>query len=221
MLMCSLFQDRQPRTAVGALGPRDAALYCLSGSFTARVLRKLLELVKFGDTVSYQQLAALAGNPKAARAVGGAMRSNPVSWPRVEGRPRRRIWGGPGPRDGSVSPRGRGRACDGAPAALVGLCPCHPCLARVIGKCPHRSTPFRVCQGPGHGEYGGGEPRLDNVASGHPSPHLGTRRTGRLVGVTRPGPRAAAGNKADGEAARVERRSRRRHGRGSRPSPCA
>lgn len=48
------------------------------GSFTARVLRKLLELVKFGDTVSYQQLAALAGNPKAARAVGGAMRSNPV-----------------------------------------------------------------------------------------------------------------------------------------------
>lgn len=29
--------------------------------------------------VSYQQLAALAGNPKAARAVGGAMRSNPVS----------------------------------------------------------------------------------------------------------------------------------------------
>ncbi|XP_041601186.1 methylated-DNA--protein-cysteine methyltransferase isoform X1 [Vulpes lagopus] len=47
------------------------------GSFTARVLQKLLELVKFGDTVSYQQLAALAGNPKAARAVGGAMRSNP------------------------------------------------------------------------------------------------------------------------------------------------
>ncbi|CAD7686614.1 unnamed protein product [Nyctereutes procyonoides] len=48
------------------------------GSFTARVLQKLLELVKFGDTVSYQQLAALAGSPKAARAVGGAMRSNPV-----------------------------------------------------------------------------------------------------------------------------------------------
>ncbi|XP_045665458.1 methylated-DNA--protein-cysteine methyltransferase isoform X2 [Ursus americanus] len=47
-------------------------------SFTAQVLWKLLEAVKFGDTVSYQQLAALAGNPKAARAVGGAMRSNPV-----------------------------------------------------------------------------------------------------------------------------------------------
>ncbi|XP_034519326.1 methylated-DNA--protein-cysteine methyltransferase isoform X2 [Ailuropoda melanoleuca] len=47
-------------------------------SFTAQVLWKLLEAVKFGDTVSYQQLAVLAGNPKAARAVGGAMRSNPV-----------------------------------------------------------------------------------------------------------------------------------------------
>lgn len=55
------------------------SVFCLSDSFTAQVLWKLLEAVKFGDTVSYQQLAALAGNPKAARAVGGAMRSNPVS----------------------------------------------------------------------------------------------------------------------------------------------
>ncbi|XP_069867578.1 methylated-DNA--protein-cysteine methyltransferase isoform X1 [Dipodomys merriami] len=47
-------------------------------SFTRRVLWKLLKVVKFGEMVSYQQLAALAGNPKAARAVGGAMRSNPV-----------------------------------------------------------------------------------------------------------------------------------------------
>ncbi|NP_001399632.1 methylated-DNA--protein-cysteine methyltransferase isoform 5 [Mus musculus] len=46
-------------------------------SFTRQVLWKLLKVVKFGETVSYQQLAALAGNPKAARAVGGAMRSNP------------------------------------------------------------------------------------------------------------------------------------------------
>nr|XP_020735010.1 methylated-DNA--protein-cysteine methyltransferase [Odocoileus virginianus texanus] len=46
-------------------------------SFTRQVLWKLLKLVKFGETVSYQQLAALAGNPRAARAVGGAMRSNP------------------------------------------------------------------------------------------------------------------------------------------------
>ncbi|KAF3828026.1 hypothetical protein GH733_001261 [Mirounga leonina] len=51
----------------------------IEDSFTAQVLWKLLEAVKFGDTVSYQQLAALAGNPRAARAVGRAMRSNPVS----------------------------------------------------------------------------------------------------------------------------------------------
>ncbi|OBS73786.1 hypothetical protein A6R68_15676 [Neotoma lepida] len=49
-----------------------------SDSFTRQVLWKLLKVVKFGEMVSYQQLAALAGNPKAARAVGGAMRSNPV-----------------------------------------------------------------------------------------------------------------------------------------------
>ncbi|XP_055464877.1 methylated-DNA--protein-cysteine methyltransferase [Psammomys obesus] len=47
-------------------------------SFTRQVLWKLLKVVKFGEMVSYQQLAALAGNPKAARAVGGAMRNNPV-----------------------------------------------------------------------------------------------------------------------------------------------
>ncbi|XP_019583809.2 methylated-DNA--protein-cysteine methyltransferase isoform X2 [Rhinolophus sinicus] len=47
-------------------------------SFTRQVLWKLLKVVKFGDVVSYQQLAALAGSPNAARAVGGAMRSNPV-----------------------------------------------------------------------------------------------------------------------------------------------
>uniref|UniRef100_A0A8I3ZZH5 Methylated-DNA--protein-cysteine methyltransferase n=1 Tax=Callithrix jacchus TaxID=9483 RepID=A0A8I3ZZH5_CALJA len=46
-------------------------------SFTRQVLWELLKAVKFGEVVSYQQLAALAGNPKAARAVGGAMRSNP------------------------------------------------------------------------------------------------------------------------------------------------
>nr|XP_012319634.1 methylated-DNA--protein-cysteine methyltransferase isoform X2 [Aotus nancymaae] len=46
-------------------------------SFTRQVLWELLKTVKFGEVVSYQQLAALAGNPKAARAVGGAMRNNP------------------------------------------------------------------------------------------------------------------------------------------------
>nr|XP_042712670.1 methylated-DNA--protein-cysteine methyltransferase isoform X2 [Chrysemys picta bellii] len=47
-------------------------------SFTRQVLWTLLRDVKFGEAVSYKQLADLAGNSKAARAVGGAMRSNPV-----------------------------------------------------------------------------------------------------------------------------------------------
>ncbi|XP_053165673.1 methylated-DNA--protein-cysteine methyltransferase [Hemicordylus capensis] len=47
-------------------------------SFTREVLWTLLRDVNFGEAVSYKQLADLAGNSKAARAVGGAMRSNPV-----------------------------------------------------------------------------------------------------------------------------------------------
>ncbi|KAK2516726.1 methylated-DNA--protein-cysteine methyltransferase [Columba livia] len=47
-------------------------------SFTKQVLWTLLRDVKFGEAVSYKQLADLAGNSKAARAVGGAMRSNPI-----------------------------------------------------------------------------------------------------------------------------------------------
>ncbi|XP_075791372.1 methylated-DNA--protein-cysteine methyltransferase isoform X4 [Pelodiscus sinensis] len=46
-------------------------------SFTRQVLWTLLRDVKFGEAVSYKQLADLAGNSNAARAVGGAMRSNP------------------------------------------------------------------------------------------------------------------------------------------------
>ncbi|NXG26717.1 MGMT methyltransferase, partial [Grallaria varia] len=47
-------------------------------SFTRQVLWTLLNDVKFGEAVSYKQLAHLAGNSRAARAVGGAMRSNPL-----------------------------------------------------------------------------------------------------------------------------------------------
>ncbi|XP_029788646.1 methylated-DNA--protein-cysteine methyltransferase isoform X3 [Suricata suricatta] len=47
-------------------------------SFTRQVLWKLLKVVRLGEVVSYQQLAALAGKPGAARAVGGAMRANPL-----------------------------------------------------------------------------------------------------------------------------------------------
>ncbi|NXO03159.1 MGMT methyltransferase, partial [Rhinopomastus cyanomelas] len=47
-------------------------------SFTSHVLWTLMRDVKFGEAVSYKQLADLAGNGRAARAVGGAMRSNPI-----------------------------------------------------------------------------------------------------------------------------------------------
>ncbi|XP_059803655.1 methylated-DNA--protein-cysteine methyltransferase isoform X1 [Hypanus sabinus] len=47
-------------------------------TFTCNVLTTLLNDVKFGEMISYKQLATLAGNSKAVRAVGGAMRSNPV-----------------------------------------------------------------------------------------------------------------------------------------------
>ncbi|TNN44441.1 Methylated-DNA--protein-cysteine methyltransferase [Liparis tanakae] len=47
-------------------------------AFRSRVLQVLLKHVKSGETVSYKRLAEMAGNPRAARAVGGAMRRNPV-----------------------------------------------------------------------------------------------------------------------------------------------
>eukprot|EP00076_Gallus_gallus_P042273 XP_025007811.1 methylated-DNA--protein-cysteine methyltransferase isoform X3 [Gallus gallus] len=50
-------------------------------SFTKEVLWTLLREVKFGEAISYQQLAERAGNSRAARAVGGAMRSNPARFP--------------------------------------------------------------------------------------------------------------------------------------------
>ncbi|XP_066549381.1 methylated-DNA--protein-cysteine methyltransferase isoform X2 [Amia ocellicauda] len=47
-------------------------------TFTSRVLQTLLRDVKFGETVSYKHLAEMAGNSRAVRAVGGAMRRNPI-----------------------------------------------------------------------------------------------------------------------------------------------
>ncbi|CAH6793267.1 Mgmt [Phodopus roborovskii] len=67
-----------PAGAPVRLSKSRHSVFFLSDSFTRQVLWKLLKVVKFGEMVSYQQLAALAGNPKAARAVGGAMRNNPV-----------------------------------------------------------------------------------------------------------------------------------------------
>lgn len=50
----------------------------LSRGFCLVVLRRLHEEVRYGETVSYKQLAAMSGNPKASRAVGSAMARNPV-----------------------------------------------------------------------------------------------------------------------------------------------
>jgi len=45
--------------------------------FSARVLEELAR-VPFGETATYSELAARAGNPKAARAVGTIMNRNPI-----------------------------------------------------------------------------------------------------------------------------------------------
>ena len=42
------------------------------------MLETLVREVGWGETVSYGELAEMAGRPRAARAVGTAMRSNPL-----------------------------------------------------------------------------------------------------------------------------------------------
>jgi methylated-DNA-[protein]-cysteine S-methyltransferase len=51
--------------------------WSLSQGFRRTVLHKLVE-VPYGHTVSYKELAELAGNPKASRATGTAMATNPI-----------------------------------------------------------------------------------------------------------------------------------------------
>ena len=46
--------------------------------FRRAVLETLVREVPWGEVVSYGELAALAGRPRAARAVGSAMRNNPI-----------------------------------------------------------------------------------------------------------------------------------------------
>lgn len=52
--------------------------FCIAGSFTETVWKTLSEEVKFGQSLSYSQLADLSGNSKACRAVGAAMKANPI-----------------------------------------------------------------------------------------------------------------------------------------------
>ena len=46
--------------------------------FRRHVLQTLAKEVRWGEVVSYGELAAMSGRPRAARAVGSAMRNNPV-----------------------------------------------------------------------------------------------------------------------------------------------
>jgi len=55
----------------------DLPLDYEAGGFERRVLDELAR-VPYGETVSYGELAAMAGSPRAARAVGSIMRHNPL-----------------------------------------------------------------------------------------------------------------------------------------------
>ena len=50
----------------------------LAGGFRRTVLETLYAGVDYGHTVSYLELATMVGNPKASRAVGTAMATNPI-----------------------------------------------------------------------------------------------------------------------------------------------
>lgn len=57
--------------------PLPVALY--GTPFRRQIWRALLD-IPAGETMTYGALAALSGNPKAARAVGAAVGANPLSW---------------------------------------------------------------------------------------------------------------------------------------------
>jgi methylated-DNA-[protein]-cysteine S-methyltransferase len=52
--------------------------WTLSHGFRRTVLHTLVERVPYGQTLSYKELATRSGNPKASRAVGSAMATNPI-----------------------------------------------------------------------------------------------------------------------------------------------
>jgi methylated-DNA-[protein]-cysteine S-methyltransferase len=70
--------------------------------FTRQVLHTLLARVRHGETVTYGELAALAGQPGKARAVGQSMARNP--WPLLV--PCHRVLGVGGQLTGYTNPHG-------------------------------------------------------------------------------------------------------------------
>ncbi|XP_067952051.1 methylated-DNA--protein-cysteine methyltransferase-like [Watersipora subatra] len=65
--------------AIDACRPALCSRIFHEESFRSKVWCTLERQVKFGETVSYGQLAELCGNPRASQAVGSAMRNNPVA----------------------------------------------------------------------------------------------------------------------------------------------
>ncbi|MBU1228810.1 MAG: MGMT family protein [Proteobacteria bacterium] len=92
------------RLAAGRAAEFPALPLCWSGlpPFTAEILRTLVERVPEGCTVTYGELASLAGHPGKARAVGQAMARNP--WPLVV--PCHRVLGAGGRLTGYTNPHG-------------------------------------------------------------------------------------------------------------------
>ena len=62
---------------MGALRDFDLPLKINATDYHKKVLEALMK-VPYGTTVSYKQLAEMTGNPKAYRAVGSAMKNNPL-----------------------------------------------------------------------------------------------------------------------------------------------
>lgn len=68
---------KNPHQVTAIPRPQPCMLVSLHGTFRHRVRTTLAERVGPGATVSYSELARMVGNPKAARAVGSTMRTNP------------------------------------------------------------------------------------------------------------------------------------------------
>ena len=64
------FAGKKPKTT--------PALEFIGTAFQKKVWEQLLQ-IPYGSTVTYGQLAKALGKPKAARAIGGAVGSNPIS----------------------------------------------------------------------------------------------------------------------------------------------
>lgn len=77
-LLGEYIRGKNPRFLSGALKKIKVDYSLVKGEFARNVLRELRR-VPLGQTVSYGELAERVGSPGAARAVGSAMRRNPLA----------------------------------------------------------------------------------------------------------------------------------------------